>query len=150
MRLINRFDGTEYDFLSNFHPSPISLYGRVYPTVEHAYQAAKAITLEESDYVGSADTPGQAKRRGNHVIAMRTDWDDVKFDVMRLLIALKFKRGSDLAERLLCTESAVLIEGNDWGDQVWGVADGSGENWLGRILMERRSALQSLHLTGKR
>ncbi|MBM4420284.1 MAG: hypothetical protein FJ034_01580 [Chloroflexi bacterium] len=30
-----RFDGTEYDFLSNFHPSPISLYGKTYPTVEH-------------------------------------------------------------------------------------------------------------------
>lgn len=38
---IRSFTGT-HRFLSNFHPAPVLLDGVVYPTVEHAFQAAKA------------------------------------------------------------------------------------------------------------
>jgi predicted NAD-dependent protein-ADP-ribosyltransferase YbiA (DUF1768 family) len=66
----------------------------------------------------------------------------VKVDVMRDLIAQKFAVGSELADRLLATGDQELVEGNTWGDTFWGVCDGVGENWLGRLLMERRAALR--------
>ena len=31
-----------------------------------------------------------------------------------------------------------LIEGNDWHDTFWGVCNGIGKNWLGKILEEER------------
>ena len=42
---------------------------------------------------------------------------------------------------LIQTGDSVLIEGNTWGDRVWGVCNGVGENRLGRILMKIRSEL---------
>ena len=36
-----------------------------------------------------------------------------------------------------------LVEGNTWGDKVWGVCDGVGENNLGKTLMRIRDALFS-------
>lgn len=36
---------------------------------------------------------------------------------------------------------AELIEGNTWGDRIWGVCDGVGENRLGKILMRVRAEM---------
>ena len=41
---ITRFHG-EYRFLSNFYPVKVEYDGVQYPTVEHAYQAAKVMKL---------------------------------------------------------------------------------------------------------
>ena len=35
----------------------------------------------------------------------------------------------------------VKIEGNTWNDTFWGVCNGQGQNWLGKILMLVRSEL---------
>ena len=130
------FDGTYYEFLSNFHPCSVVLDGHAYVTVEHAYQGAKTLDATERAYVRSASTPAEAKNRGG-TVTMRPDWDDIKVDVMRAMLQQKFS-DPQLREMLLATRPAVLIEGNTWGDRFWGVCDGEGENWLGRLLMEIR------------
>ena len=38
---------------------------------------------------------------------------------------------------------ALLEEGNTWGDRVWGVCQGQGENRLGKILMKVREELRA-------
>jgi predicted NAD-dependent protein-ADP-ribosyltransferase YbiA (DUF1768 family) len=43
--MISPFKG-QYDFLSNFYLAPVLYARRPYPTVEHAYQAAKTKDLE--------------------------------------------------------------------------------------------------------
>jgi hypothetical protein len=48
-----------------------------------------------------------------------------------------------MAQRLIQTGDAYLIEGNTWGDQYWGVCDGQGLNSLGLLLMETRLVLQA-------
>ena len=130
------FDGTCYEFLSNFHPCIVVFEGHEYGTVEHAYQAAKTLDEAERAHVRSAPTPAEAKERGGKV-AVRADWDDIKVDVMRALLQQKFS-DPDLWDLLAGTRPAALIEGNTWGDRFWGVCDGQGENWLGRLLMEIR------------
>lgn len=147
---IDRFDGTEHEFLSNFYPSPVLIRGdsttleRIEcATVEHAFQACKALDVAERRLIAAAPTPGKAKRLGRKA-ALRPDWDDVRIDVMRALLSQKFGwQNPPLAVRLMATDDAELVEGNTWGDRFWGVADGVGENHLGKLLMERRAKLRA-------
>lgn len=137
--VIDKFDGTEYGFLSNFYSSPIQYEGIVYPTVEHMFQALKALDIETRKKIANAATPGQAKRLGRSV-ALREDWEEVKVDVMRTALQLKFSDPT-LRAKLIATGDAELIEGNTWNDRFWGVCRGSGKNMLGLLLMELRSSL---------
>lgn len=131
-------------FLSNFYQSPFTLAGKRYPTGEHAFQAYKARTVVAHETIRRAPDPGTAKARGQRV-PLRPDWEVVKYDVMRQVLRAKFAAGSELAAQLLATGDALLIEGTEWNDRVWGVALPSkeGRNWLGHLLMARRAELRS-------
>lgn len=139
MKKIDKFDGTEYGFLSNFYPSPIEYEGIKYPTVEHMFQALKSLSPVERMSIAAAATPGQAKRMGRRV-SLRGDWETVKVDVMRTALQLKFSDPT-LRAQLIATGDAELIEGNTWNDTFWGVCRGTGRNMLGTLLMELRSSL---------
>lgn len=144
--VIGWFDGTDYDFLSNFHPSPIRWAGATVATAEHAFQAAKATTRSAELWIAHASSPAEAKHLGR-TTTLRSDWEAIKYGVMRQVLALKFAPGSDLADQLLATGDAMLIEGNSWNDRVWGQVDGVGENWLGHLLMARRAELRAALLS---
>ena len=139
---IDRFDGN-YWFLSNFYSIGIELDGVVYPSVEHAYQASKTHDLEWRQTILTARTAGGAKRFGRNIPKehFRKDWEDVKLGLMEGFLRQKFAIVT-LHARLLGTGDAELIEGNDWGDQFWGVYKGKGENHLGKLLMKIRIDLR--------
>jgi len=138
--VINRFVGA-YRFLSNFYACDVRLDDDWYPTVEHAYQAAKFFEPAHRWVIQSALTPGKARRLGRSA-QLRPDWDNVRLVVMEGLLRQKFWRGTApalaLRARLLATYPSRLVETNSWGDVFWGVCDGVGENHLGRLLMEIR------------
>ena len=146
---IDSFAG-DYRFLSNFYPATVVLDGTEYPSVEHAFQAAK--TLEVSDRVPIlAMGPGDAKRYGR-TLRLRPDWESAKIDVMASLLRQKFDpaRHPELTEKLVATRLHELIEGNYWHDCFWGRCTcdyhkARGENWLGRILMIVRAEGAVLH-----
>ena len=138
--VIDSFAG-DYRFLSNFYPSPMRVDRVLYPTVEHAFQAAKTADAGEKRKIAEANSPGRAKALGRKV-KLRKDWESVKVGIMRELVELKFRAHADLAERLLETGEAELIEGNTWNDTFWGVCNGHGKNHLGKALMEVRAVLQ--------
>lgn len=138
---IDSFSG-QYDFLSNFHASPILYNQLVYPTVEHAYQAHKSNSMDDRVRIAALLTPAQAKAEGRKIkITRREDWEHAKFHIMRKLLFLKFFGSSILGCKLLSTGKAYLVEGNTWGDTYWGVCKGKGENNLGILLMEVREIL---------
>ena len=139
MTTIDRFTG-DHDFLSNFHPSPIEVDGILYPTVEHAFQAAKTSIPEEKQALAETATPGSAKHKGRKV-QLRSDWEEVKVGIMEELVRLKFTTHGDLRAKLLAMGDAELVEGNNWNDRFWGVCRGKGQNQLGKILMKVRSEL---------
>lgn len=62
---IAQFQG-EYRFLSNFAPCTVTYDGVEYPSVEHAYQAAKCVHPEDRAII-LAGHAGQAKRMGTVV-----------------------------------------------------------------------------------
>lgn len=131
---------SDYRFLSNFHPCSITIEGLEYPSVEHAFQAMKTLDPEERSAIQKAQSPGKAKRAGQKVV-LRPDWDAIRVGVMEELVRQKFSKNRELANSLLATGDAQLIEGNTWDDTFWGVCGGRGENWLGKILMKVRNEL---------
>ena len=136
---IDSFTG-DYHFLSNFAASKVELDGVEYKSVEHGYQAAKTLNPEGRRRIREAPTPGAAKKLGRSVY-LRPDWEEIKFDVMENLLRQKFNQ-PDFRRALLNTSNIELIEGNTWGDTIWGVCKGKGENHLGKILMKIRKDLQ--------
>lgn len=162
--LIGWFDdlgtGNEsFSFLSNFSDAhePFSIPGITLPglTGEHVFQAFKAVFEEDFVAILSAvdgegkPDPAKAKHLGR-TIQLRDDWDSVRFDVMAMVVRLKFAQGSRMAKLLLDTGDAFLQEGTWWQDEVWGVdlaaglpGDHPGRNWLGTLLMARRAELRA-------
>ena len=139
VKIIDSFHG-ECAFLSNYYDSPIFYDGILYPTVEHAFQAAKTTVFIQRIIIANKKTPGQAKCAGRKV-TLRDNWDDIKLYIMKELIILKFTNPK-LKSALLNTKDAELIERNTWNDTYWGICNGIGENHLGKILMEVREMLR--------
>ena len=136
-QVIDSFKG-EYFFLSNFYPSPMNCGGTIVQTVEHGYQAAKAKTEEEAQWVLASSSAGEAKKRGRKV-ELKEEWEDIKVSTMIVMLLEKFRQHPDLYKKLQDTGDAELIEGNWWGDTYWGVCKGVGENMLGKCLMSIRT-----------
>lgn len=135
---IQGFQG-EWRFLSNFWAATIVFDGETYPTVEHAFQAAKTLSKQERQWVRSAERPGEARKRGKKV-TLRQNWEDHKLTIMEDLVRQKFQDPT-LRESLLATGDRPLEETNNWGDRFWGICNGQGKNHLGRILMKIRAEL---------
>lgn len=131
----------EYGFLSNFSllPGWPTVYGGI-RTAEHLFQSYKTTDEQWRSWILDAPTAQVAKQRGRDC-PIRLDWEAYRFEAMAHTISWKFHPGSLLAHKLLLTAPRVLIEGNTWGDTVWGQVNGVGENWLGQILMEHRDRL---------
>lgn len=139
--MINEFVG-EYRFLSNFYPAIVEMDGEIYPTVEHAYQAAKTTIQKIRSQIRSKSTPGGAKRLGDNrkFVTLRPDWEYIRVSTMENLVRQKFQN-QDLKAMLVATGDQELVEGNSWNDTFWGVCRGVGDNNLGKILMKIRSEL---------
>ena len=133
----------DYRWLSNFHLVDVEWQGDVYPSTEHAYQAAKTEDPEERRKIREARTCGKAKRLGQKV-TMSPTWQAneriCKLATMKGLTRKKFENPG-LREKLILTGRQHLVEGNSWRDTFWGVCEGEGENHLGRILMDIRAEI---------
>ena len=136
---IDSFRGNNAIF-SNFN-------GLLKITAEHVFQALKGKDWDDILYVLAADSPSEAKNRGNQ-IPIREDWDEIKEEVMWCVIQIKFAPGTSAAQFLLGTGDEELIEGNRWGDRFWGaewdkeLQEWIGQNVLGKLLMNWREMLR--------
>jgi N-glycosidase YbiA len=139
MSHITSFTG-DHKFLSNFYPCKVTLDDVEYPSVEHAYQAAKTLDIEQRKAFHKQPLPtaAESKKLGRK-LKMRPDWDSVKLQVMEDLLVQKFAH-ADLLALLQETGDKQLVEGNYWGDDFWGVDNRKGgKNHLGKILMRIRN-----------
>ena len=134
----------EFSFLSNFSPAEVILDGKKYPTVEHAFQAAKTLDLKDRKVIQTARTAADAKRIGR-TVNLRKDWESSKLTTMTLLLIQKFYRGEN-KELLKETGTQMLVEHNYWHDNYWGSCTcpkcrDHGTNMLGKLLMTIRDVL---------
>lgn len=142
--VISEFRG-EYYFLSNFFPCTIKMKnGLTFTNAEAAFQSCKTEdwTVKQK-FCGL--TASEAKKLGRKVDLVN-GWDEVKDQVMVDVVTEKFIQNLGLAEKLVETKDATLIEGNTWGDQYWGMCDGVGQNKLGYILMHVRAKINYLNV----
>ena len=138
----------EYKMFSNFYPCTVFFEGRNYPTVEHAFQAAKSNNWKFRKQLSEVpvDQPGYTKKLGS-TVTLRKDWEIVKISIMRRLLMQKFCC-DDFRKLLISTNEAVIIEGNWWHDNYWGdcycqkCKDIEGKNQLGKLLMKIREIIK--------
>jgi ribA/ribD-fused uncharacterized protein len=143
-----------YGFLSNFHEAIFQLDQQNWPSVEHYYQAAKAVNDEERYAIIYAERPYLAKRLGK-TCECRTDWEQVvgtpalhklfkdnqgvivelvKDHYMFSALIAKFTQRKELKDALLLTGDQEIIEASP-SDYYWGIGKNStGLNKLGRML----------------
>jgi len=145
--IINSFTGN-YERFSNFYPVLIQFDGLHFPSVEHAYVAAKTKDKMAKRMIANLapDKAGKAKRLGRKFI-LRDDWEIIKLSVMKRCLMQKFLY-LNFRTFLLETGTATLIEGNHWHDNYWGdcscekCSDIPGQNHLGKILMKVREKIR--------
>jgi len=132
----------EYRWLSNFESVQIEFEGKVYASVEHAYQAAKSLDEDWRAFCASDVSAGKVKRKSK-VIIYRPDWEKIKVSIMKDLLTKKFST-EPFKSKLLSTGDTSIIEKNTWGDMFWGVdiRTGIGENYLGKLIMGIRVSLK--------
>lgn len=134
----------EHCFLSNFYFFDVKYEGVVYPTAEHAFQAAKCVNPKDRDKILKTKTPAAAKSLGRR-IRMKLNWNSERLAAMERILKMKFS-DPELRLRLKNTSGEELIEGNYWHDQFWGTCiclkhkNIKGENMLGKLLMKIRDS----------
>lgn len=147
----------EHQYLSNFWYVPVEMYGITFPTIEHAFAAAKIDPKDPRNgsdpyskmrKIAAMKTPQEAKYAGGPRgwVAMREDWDTIKADLILELLRRKFKH-PELRAKLLATGDRDIYELNTHGDKIWGVLekDGvmTGRSMLGILLMKLRAELRA-------
>lgn len=137
---ITRFWG-EYRYLSNFFLVPVHFEGVLYPSSEHAYMAAKTLDLAKRQEMARIPRAADVKRVGRQ-LELRPDWEQVKVSVMERVLHAKFTQNPALGQKLIALAGVELIEGNTWGDRIWGAVWNpktkawEGQNLLGKALMD--------------
>ena len=128
----------DYAWLSNMFLCPLKMSdGVTYPSRENAFQAQKTKDIGLRRRI-SVVSPRDAKRIGRTILLV-DDWDEIRVKVMFSGLENFFHQNELYKEKLIMTGDKYIEETNTWGDRVWGVCDGIGENALGHILMELRS-----------
>ena len=134
----------EYGDFCNFSLHGFEIDGKYWRTVEHYFQAQKFAGTAYESVIHRARTPGDAKELGRSTkYPLRKDWENVKDSIMYQSVLRKFETHNDIRQQLLDTKEEELVE-NARGDYYWGCgADGSGQNKLGKILMDVRDELRA-------
>lgn len=130
-----------YAWASSFYQAPVEYRGILWPDNEHPFQWSKTLDPGYRALIKWASTAEEAKKRGREA-PLRTDWERIKKRVMFDLVMAKFTQNPRLGKILVATGDVDLIEENHWRDTYWGVCNGVGHNYLGRILMSVRYLLQ--------
>lgn len=133
------YEDTYYLF-SNFSAHAVEYKGKLYPTSEHAYHAAKFDSEEIKEKIKNAKSPLEAKDLANNVYktVRKAAWDEIKAEVMYQILKEKLNQHKEVQEILLRTSQEEIIE-NSPVDYYWGCGqDGTGSNQLGKIWMRLR------------
>jgi ribA/ribD-fused uncharacterized protein len=148
----------ENGFLSNFYRTNFSSEGLEFHSVEQYmhYKKAKLFKDEEiAEQIMLEKTPLATKRLGRKVKNFDPSiWNENKKNIVKYGVLLKFKQNKEISEKLLNTQSLILVEaaGGRNADRIWGIGytaklalenkDNWGENLLGKILMEVRNEVK--------
>jgi ribA/ribD-fused uncharacterized protein len=144
LQRIDSFTGY-FEFLHNNFLTPVYFEGFLYPSVTHAYHAARSSDENTRKAILNADsfhTVAKIARR----IEDPQNWQMERTKIMERLVRDKFRRSKELQEKLKATENRELImsyEDETSGNLFWGMVKEKGQNQLGRILMKVREDINN-------
>ena len=135
-------------FLSPYAEFPIKMEvdGKTYefPTVEHYYQAMKFYASDERfETIRKLKNPDDARvitKKPEYKVNRRSDFDENKFAIMEKGLYAKFEQNPQAAELLKATGDAMLIKSCPVCYKC-GFGEGSGQNRIGKTLMQIRDRL---------
>lgn len=153
-----------YGAFSNLFRREIKINGMTFPTVEHAYQSLKPRDARVRDWLMAAPAPSLVAlaahvlpseeadpteimgRTADALLGFHTrpGWSRLRYPWMFACLEAKFAQHSDLRELLLSTGDSQIIEAGRIDDDAgrrWGIVNGRGQNYLGRMLMRVRAGL---------
>ncbi len=139
------FIENQFHYLSPFSAHQIEIWGEVFATAEHAYQASRILPGPERDSIKSASSPKDAWREGQKYKDSPThavpNFD--KYATMEQIFRAKLAQHTDIVDILKESGDRELLKVWDT-DYYWRTGkDGSGQNQMGKIWMKLRSELIS-------
>jgi len=130
----------------SYAPFQIEWKEKIWPTAEHAYQAAHFFETKPdlAEQVRLQRSPRLADEFANsHSADDDPNWKNMRLKVMEEICLLKLKQHKLIQDTLLESGDLRLVESNP-NDYFWGNgADDSGENHLGMIWMKLRRELRN-------
>jgi ribA/ribD-fused uncharacterized protein len=135
-----RFYTPRFYVFNNFSAHAIEFRGKLYPTCEHAYQAAKCTDPQGQEAIRNARSPLEAKRLANETYkaARDPDWGNKKVAIVEEILRAKLAQHPEAQDALKESGSEEIVEDSPT-DYFWGEgADGSGQNVLGKLWMKLR------------
>jgi len=129
--------------LSSFALVSFELEDKVWPSVEHYFQAMKFPVGDYPESIRLAKTAKKAQKLGrNRFKKIRKDWSQVREIIMTRAVYTKCRTHSDIARELLATGEETLVDNNQY-DYFWGCGrDRRGNNAYGKVLMNVRAKLR--------
>jgi ribA/ribD-fused uncharacterized protein len=136
----------EFYTFSNFSSFQVEWRGQLWPTSEHAYQAAHFFDTEP-EFAERIRTMRSAHQAfvfaKSNMLKVLKNWDEVKIDIMEDICRHKLQQHEYVREKLLATNDVLIVEDSPvdsfWG---WG-ADRQGRNELGHVWMRLRQELRA-------
>ena len=143
-------------YLSNWYPSPFTIDGLSFSSVEQYMMHQKAVTFGDEETAAAilaTDNPGKIKALGRSV----RNYDDTRWNGIRQIVVYKgllekFRQNPNLKQQLLATAPHPLAE-CALRDKIWGIGISmhdecrfdpdlwEGQNLLGFTLMMVREEL---------
>jgi ribA/ribD-fused uncharacterized protein len=136
----------EFYCFSNFSSFAVRWKRKVWPTSEHAYQAAHffktAPILAEKIYKAKSAHEAYKLAKAN-TDKVPKNWEQIKIAIMEDIVWHKLKQNPYVMHKLIQTEKKLIVEDspkdNFWG---WG-PNRDGRNELGKIWMRLREKIAS-------
>lgn len=138
---LSRSDANE--LLSSYSRHGFHLDGHFWPSVEHYFQGMKFEDSADQQKVRLANHPAEAHRLGrSRFRKLRKNWSKLRRVTMTRAVYTKCRTHPKVAERLLSTGDAKLVESSQY-DYFWGCGrDRRGHNTYGLVLMDVRNKLR--------
>ena len=115
-----------YKCLANSYPTSVIVEGITYPSVEHAFQAAKVLDRTVKFKISKMSNLAEVRKLLSDEWT-RPNWNEVKYATLHQLVKLKFESNKDLAKVLTNTGTKRI--------------GGKQDSELGSILMKVRGEI---------
>lgn len=136
---------SDKDIFSQWHPSPFTVKGKVFPTAEHYMMFCKACLhgdTRTAELILQSKTPREAKALGRKVTPFDPIlWEQKAVSYVRQASLAKFRQNEQLRAQLLKHVGKRFVEASPY-DKIWGVGLRETDsrildprNWQGRNLL---------------